>query len=120
MRFVVKGGGQFFQVAQRGVAEGGANLLKCRLGTAKEVSSGQRLQELAAQVKGGGLFKREPKLRQPGAAIELPLLAAVIARLIDQRKPQVTQETQIALDGLLRNVCVRCQFTKRCPQAAGP
>jgi hypothetical protein len=100
------------------IVERGADLGERRLGAIIEVGAGERLEELPTKVERRGLFDRERDLGLAGPAIEPPVLAVVLARLVDQRKAKLAEEDEIALDGLLVNAMLVGQFAQRGPAAA--
>jgi len=114
VRLAVKGGGQFFEVAERGVAQRAADFRERRLGPAEKVGAGQRLEELPAEIESRRFFEREGELRQ-AAAGQPPVLAAVVAGFIDELKAEAAEQEQIAVDGFLVDGVLGGQFAKRRP-----
>lgn len=113
VRLAVKGRGQLFEVAERSVAERAADFGERRLGPVKKVGAGQRLEELPAEIQCRRFFERERKLRQPPAAGEPPVFAAVVASFIDELKAEAAEQLQIAEDSFLRDAVFVCQVAQR-------
>ena len=114
VRLAVKGGGQFFEVPERGVAQRAADFGERRLGPAEKVGARQRLEELAAEIEGRRFFEREGELRQ-AATRQPPVFAAVVAGFIDELKAESAEQEEIAVDGFLVDGVVGGQFAERRP-----